>query len=273
MVTIVKKGLKPAGAPAATSAPAASPAAASTPAAAPASAPASVGGLKFLKRGAAAIQGMQQEEKKIEIRQAKNAVRRYWVPKDGKGDITFLDGNLKDGILDIPFYNEHNVNMNGAWGNHFICTQDEEPCPICEGGSSPQYVGVLTVIDHSKYISKSDNKEKKDNVRLFVAKRDTIKLLQTYAIKRGGLRGCRFDVVRAGEKSPNVGSAFDFTVKLSDADLLKNFGKDKVSPINYDQFFAAMYQPAMELRKLGFGSMMSPVGGEAEPAEQGGYDV
>lgn len=238
-------------------------------------------GLSFLKRGAAAVAEMDKEEKRIEMSR-KDKVFRFYLPDGGKGDITFLDGNLKDGILDVPYYYEHKQFMNGRHDNFFICTQDEEPCPICEGGGTASYVGILTVIDHSEFTSKRDNKVYKDTIKLFVAKRDTIKLLQEMAVKRGGLRGCRFDVSRHGDKSPNVGSAFDFTQKFTEAELKQMFppiksydGKsmiDRTQPINYEAYLIEQYQPAKELRKLGFGAANAPVGaedaGDGQPAEQ-----
>lgn len=226
---------------------------------------ASAGGLSFLKKGKAAQEAMAQEEHKAEQR-AKGQVLRFWLPKDKDACITFLDGDLADGMLDIPFYYEHQVNMNGSWNNHFICTQDEEPCPICEGGHSPSYVGVFTIIDHAEYVSKKDGKTYKDQVRLLVAKRDSIKQLTKLAEKRGGLRGCKFDVSRTGDKSPAIGNVFDFTEKLTDAQLAKLFG-DKSAPLNYEEILANMYMPAKELRKLGFGSMTAPVGSESMPDE------
>lgn len=293
MPKIVMKGAKPSPKPAAT--PAAAPAeeapfegnsapeavtntSTPKPAAKPAaSAAAPKPGLSFIKRGAAAQQEMQKEEKRIELAR-KDKVFRFWLPQDAQGDITFLDGNLKNGILDIPFYHEHQIQMNGSWNNFFICTQDEEPCPICEGGNNASYVGVLTVIDHREYESKG--KMYKDQVRLFVAKRDTVKLLQDMATKRGGLRGCRYEVKRIGDKSPGVGSHFDFTEKYSEQQLQQMFGKVQVGdktinkslPINYDAYLADQYQPAKELRKLGFGAMGgSPVGSESAPEENYNY--
>lgn len=238
-----------------------------TPAAAHSAAPK----LSFLKRGKEAQHIAQQEEKKVEMRKKAN-IFRFWVPKDGKGDITFLDGDLKDGILDIPFFHEHNVHMNGSWNNHFICTQDEEPCPICEGGGQPAYVGVLTVIDHGEYTSQRDGKQKKDNVKLFVAKRDTIKLLQDMAAKRGGLRGCRYEVKRIGDKSPNVGSNFDFDKKYTVQELITAYGKEKAYPVNYDEYMANLYVPAAELREMGFGTLgAAPIG--SEKVEGGDYQM
>lgn len=228
------------------------------------------GGLSFVKRGKAAQEAFAKEEHKSE-QASKGQVFRFWVPKDKDASITFLDGDLTDGVLDISFIYEHNINMNGKWGNFFICTQDEEPCPICEGGNNPSYVGVMTVIDHSEYVSKKDGQVKKDNIKLFVAKRDTIKQLQKLAAKRGGLRGCRFDVSRTGDKSPSVGNTFDFTEKLTDAQLSAKYG-DKAKPVDYETLLAGMYLPAKELRKLGFGSMGGPVGGEAPMNDNEDFD-
>lgn len=225
-------------------------------------APPSGGGLSFLKRGKVAQEAFAKEEHKAEMN-SKNKTFRFFVPQDKDASITFLDGNLADGVLDIPFFYEHNVNMNGKWNNFFVCTQDEEPCPICEGGSAASYVGIMTVIDHSEYTSKKDGKTYRDQPRLFVAKRDTIKMLQKIAVKRGGLRGCRFDVTRTGDKSPSVGSMFDFSEKYSEEALIKNFTAEKSQPLNYEEILSAMYLPAKELRKMGFGSSAGPVGGEA----------
>lgn len=220
--------------------------------------------LSFVKKGKQAQEAMEREERKSE--HSKNDVYRFWVPKDKTTTLTFLDGDLVDGMLDIPFLYEHNVNMNGSWNNWFICTQDSEPCPICEGGGKPYYAGFLTVIDHSEYTSKKDGKVHKDNIKLFVAKRETIKQLQMMAVKRGGLRGCTFDVARTGDKSASVGNVFDFTEKLTNQQLVAKYkGKDfdKSKPIDYNKLFTEMYMDAKELRKLGFGSMSGPVGGES----------
>lgn len=243
------------------SAPAKAPATAQSASAGSNKPAAKTGGLSFIKRGKQAQETFAKEEHKAEMN-SKNNVFRFWVPKDKEASLTFLDGDLVDGVLDIPFFYEHNINMNGKWGNFFICTQDEEPCPVCEGGNQPAYVGVLTVIDHSEYVSKKDGQVHKDNIKLFVAKRETIKMLQKLAVKRGGLRGCRFDVSRTGDKSSSVGNVFDFTEKHTEEALKKMYG-DKSNPINYEEMLAGLYLPAKELRKLGFGAAGGPIGGEA----------
>lgn len=237
--------------------------------AAPAASPAKKSGLVFLKRGAEAKEEFAKAEYKAE-QNSKKKVNRFWVTKGETSTLTFLDGNLdSDGLLDIPYLYEHNVQMNGKWGNFFVCTQDSEPCPICEGGLYNSYVGLLTVIVHTPYTSK-DGKVYKDQVKLFAAKRDTIKQLQIYATKRGGLRGCKFDVSRTGDKSASVGNMFDFTDK-STGEQLKALYAEHSNPINYEDYLSALYLPAKDLRKLGFGSTLGPIGSEPPPANADDY--
>lgn len=237
-------------------------------------APAQTGGTPaFMHKGSNAMAIFEQEEAR-KAKAAKGQTYRFWVAKDNEAQITFLDGDMVNGMLDAVFFYEHNVNLNGKWGNYFICTQETEPCPICEGGASPSYVAALTVIDHSSYISKTDGKEHSDNQKLFVAKADTYKLLQKIAAKRDGLRGCTFDVMRTGDKSAAVGSAFDFTEKRTPAQLKQAYtittptGKiDKSIPVNYESMLTDMYLTAAELRKMGFGSSAAPIGSESSPEE------
>jgi hypothetical protein len=218
----------------------------------------------FIKRGDAAKATLAQEEHKAKEREEanKNKVFRYYLPDDAEGKITFVDGDIVEGILDIPYYYEHNVLMGGKWNNFFICTQDTEPCPICQGGLVPSYVGVMTIIDHSKYQSKKDNKIYQDEVRLFVAKRHTLKQLQKIAVKRGGLRGVTFDVSRTGDKAASVGSDFDFVSKLTEKELIAKWG-DKSTPLDYETLLKNQYLPASELKKLGFSSGQKAIGAEA----------
>ena len=219
--------------------------------------------LKFVKRGAAAGGAMVKEEKKAEAKM--NQLYGFWMKPNSDTSITFVDGNLDGEILDVPFIYQHHLNMNGRWGNFFICTQEVEPCPICEGGNTPSFVAVLTIIDHTEFVSKKDGMVKKDQLRLFYAKRDTVKLLQKIAGKRGGLAGCKFEVSRTGDKSASTGNQFDFVDKKTPAQLIAQYG-DKAKSPDYDKILAGMYISASDLRKMGFGSMSGPVG--AEPGLQ-----
>lgn len=222
------------------------------------------GGLKFVKRGKAAAQVMAQEEKKAENKMS--AVYAFWMKPNSDTSLTFIDGDLDGDTLNIPFIYQHHLNMNGKWGNFFICTQDVEPCPICEGGNNASYVGVFTVIDHTEFVSKKDGTKKKDIVRILYAKRDTIKQLHKLAVKRGGLAGCRFDVSRTGDKSPSCGNVYDFTTKLTPQQMKATYG-DKANPPDYDKILGAMFVSAKDLRKMGFGSMIGAVGSESAPSE------
>ncbi len=224
-----------------------------------------------LLKGKAAQDAFAQDELRAELRNnSKDKTHRYFVKRDTNSDITFLDGKLVNGILDLPLaINEHQVNMNGSWNNFYLCTAEHDastPCPICEGGANAALVVYFTVIDHTQWTSK-DGTVHKDQVKLFVAKRDTVRLLMQYAIKRGGLRGCRFDVSRVGDKSPAVGSAFDFSEKLTEQQLVAKY-KEKAVALNYEAEVAKAYICPSDLKKLGFGDMSTPVGAETVDADE-----
>lgn len=226
----------------------------SPPKAAATPAPSAVAKPAFLKTGKQSQEAFAKEETKAAA--AKDRPFRFFLKNGVSTSITFLDGDLdQDGVLTLPVFYEHFVKIAGKPHN-FVCTQDEEPCPICEGGDSPAFVGALTVIDHTVFTDK-DGKERKDQIRLFVPKRTSMKLLQKLAEKRGGLRGCRFDVSRTGEKEASVGNVFDFTEKLLPAQIAKMYG-EKAVPLEYTK--ALVYLSAKELRKLGFGTANTPIG-------------
>lgn len=230
------------------------------------------GGMSFLKKGSEAAKALEEADQKAAA--AAEAAGKMWRFRIGKDDIgkdfkiTFLDGDLNDeGLLDGPMFYEHSVYHNGRWTN-FVCLESlkEEPCPICEQGDSATLVQVLTVIDHTPYeIKKGEKKGQvvKDQKRLFVMKRSTIKQLQKLATKRGGLAGCTFDVTRTSDKDPNVGNMFDFGEKVPMADLKKKYGMVKVkkggqeievpfaSPVDYEE--EIVFYTRKELLEMGIG--------------------
>lgn len=213
----------------------------------------------FMMTGAAAKAAAQKNQEQMDAAQANsNAPWRFWMKETTKRDVTFLDGALDpDQYLDAPRYWEHNPLMNGSYKNHFPCLQDgspdQEPCPICEGGTSNPYLaGIFTIIDHTPYTSQKTGKTYTDRKMLYVVKPRTYDLLNEIAIKRGGLAGCRFDLMRPSKDDANVGSHFDFTEKVSIESLAAKYGD--VLPFNYGEVMARV--PGAELRKMGFGTQM-----------------
>lgn len=223
-------------------------------------------------KGDSTAGAIQKEDKRIEEKIA-NQYRmfRFWLEADKTISVTFVDGGLTDkGVLDCFMYREHQLFLNGKWTNWYVCTAEQEPCPICETGDDPSLVGVFTIIDHSEF--KGKKAIYKDTPKLFVAKRGTLKQLQIEATKRGGLSGCTFDVTRSSTEKPNVGDMFSFTVKTDLNELRKKYVKKVEDPktkkvvvksvfevANYEE--EIKYYPAVELRKLGFGKG-TPIGGE-----------
>lgn len=226
------------------------------------------GTLAFLKKGKAAKEALAYEEAQAELRkQEAGRMWRFWMPDGEDRQITFLDGELDDeGMLDIYMFYEHSVRVNGNWEN-FVCTADvdeTQPCPICEKGDRPSFVGVMTVVDHTEHvIKKGPNAGKKvaNQRKLFVAKQGTIRQLTKLAAKRGGLAGCTFDVSRTGDKEPSVGNQFDFVHKFdSYEEIAEHFGLklEEVQPANYAE--EIRYRTPEELVELGVGKALAGPG-------------
>ena len=223
----------------------------------------------WLTTGREANDMLQREQSRVTS--IRPTALRYWMTPGETGKITFLDGSLdEDGMFDIPMYFEHNVKMAGNRWDQFVCTQYVDPCPICEGGDTPRFVGVVTVIDHRKIESKKDvGKVYQNDPKLFVMTTNTLKTLMSYAKKRGGLTGWTVEVSRTGDKKPRVGDTFDFETQVTEKELLTTYGVNGKLPIP-DYSKSLNYLPAAELRKLGFGAVEETVSygpGEAQDLE------
>lgn len=243
-------------------------------------------GVSWLKQGAESEKAAKQAAAEAEARRAEmGAMFRFFVNKGEDAKITFVDGELNDqGFLCPPRFYEHTVYYGGKWTN-FVCPEKTAPekgqkCPFCETGDYASLVAVFTIVDHRSYKSPSTGKVYQDTPKLFVAKSGTFELLNKLAIKRGGLAGCTFDVSRTGEKSPAVGSMFDFVEKNAPKDLkgkwIRVFKDSKGVETKEDSFTVADYEKeivwrdADELRAMGFGK--SAVGGhsyqQAPPSDE-----
>jgi hypothetical protein len=222
------------------------------------------------KEAKAAVE--EADRKQEERREAAGRMWRFRLKEGEEARITFTDGDLDtDGLLKNPVFKEHNLMQNGKYGNYIVCTSDTEPCPVCEGGDEPSLVQGFTIIDHREFKSNDGTKTYVNTRRLFIAKRNVMKLLQSKAAKQGGLAGCTFDVMRSGSNAPNTGDSFDLVEKNNLDELKAHFTKtdDKGKtetyflPANYAEEFT--YHDAKELRKMGYG-VGSPVGSESVKA-------
>lgn len=241
--------------------------------------------MSWLKTGAAAAAMYDKAEAEQKERDSRmKQMWRFALDKGEEARITFIDGNLgEDGLLVAPTFREHNMKINGRWGNHFVCTSEQEgQCPICEmtffdqkakkeRNYWPSLVSALTIIDHRKIPSKKEpGKVYVDQKRLFVFNREVFKILQSAATKRGGLAGATFDVVRPDKpNSLRTGSSFDFVEKNPIAVLRSQFtikGEDGklrtyFTPAKYEEEIP--YLSAKDLRARGFGQGGTVIGGEA----------
>jgi hypothetical protein len=222
----------------------------------------------WLKKGVAAKQMLANEEAKAEQRKEEaGKMWRFWMPPGESRTITFLDGSLdNEGMLDLDLFYEHQIKIGGEWQNFVCVADDDQTCPICErGDSKPVLVGLMTIIDHTPHkVKQGPNAGKiiKNTRKLFACKRSTIKMLSKYAVKRGGLAGCTFDVSRTDDKKPGVGDVFDFTSKKTLKEIMTEYDlkPEDVKPAVYAEEITV--RSAEELIELGVGKKPSGPGYE-----------
>jgi hypothetical protein len=214
--------------------------------------------------GKAAQAKMAEEQAKFDKKtEEMKRMWRFWMNGGESGQITFLDGMLDEfGVLQGLTFYEHNLKLNGKWGNYFICIGEWEPCPICEGGDESRLVTAFTIIDHREY--KGKKAVYKDTRKLYVCKKGTLEILQKRASKQGatGLAGCTFDLTRTSADEVNVGNDIEFVVKRSKDELIKAYPslKDEMMPADYNAEIP--YHNREELLALGFGTTGHVIGKE-----------
>lgn len=212
---------------------------------------------------------------------------RFWMEVGESASITFVDGDLQQvaagAVLLPPRFFEHNLQLHGRWGNHFVCPEKTLPgkgfkCPICASGDRPSLVALFTIIDHRQFEGK-EGKVYKDSRKLFVANPQAFEQLNMLAQKVGGLAGTTWDVSRAGDKSPRTGNNFFPTGKTDIDTLTKQFMyeyKDpktnqvqlmtKFTPLDYEQ--EIVFRSPEELLKLGLGKAGGAPSGFQNAAHQ-----
>lgn len=231
----------------------------------------------WMATGEASATAAQQYEADVARRKEEQGKAfRFWL-EEGEQNvmITFVDGNLVQTaagmVLLPPRYFEHNLKLNGRWGNHFVCPEKTVPgqgykCPICEAGDRPSLVALFTIIDHRTFTGK-ENKVYKDTVKLFVANAQAFEQLNMLAQKVGGLAGSRWSVSRAGDKSPRTGNSFFPEGKKPVEELTKEFMYEQVDPKTNHKTWMTKFAPLdyeseiifrtdEQLRQLGLGAAM-----------------
>jgi hypothetical protein len=194
-------------------------------------------GQSWFLKGRAGMDKKHQLDKVAELRREKGFPRFYLKAtpgasgKDNKARIVFLDS---EGF----FLYEHNLKLDGRWGNYFTCTKEIAPCPICTGtGDKPIYTCYYTVVDTRSFTRKDGTVSERRRV-MFPAKgvaQDIIDKIRTK--NKGSLTGLVVDVERLGEKDPNCGRDFEVVTMKSGAaariNPLKKFGAEQGVKVDY----------------------------------------
>ena len=190
-------------------------------------------------------------------------VGRFFMKEREKGMITFVGKD--DGF----FLFEHNLKLNGKWGNFVTCTKDWKPCPVCEAGHKPTYTAYYTVIDHREFELKNGPKagqKVKNRKLLYPAKGSTMTILAELKKTHKTLIGKTFEVQRLSSEDPNCGRDFSAKGALNDAQWKALAAAAKVPMAEYkaDIDYRKVLKPMTEEELAGMGFGTSVLGGNEE---------
>jgi hypothetical protein len=187
---------------------------------------------KWYERGYDGLAREEERKKKRDEQKAKG-IRRLWLPIEAAMVAMFVTND--------PFcFWEHQLKIGGDWKNWVTCVKGLEGysfCPICKLADKIKkfwrsYVGAYKIIDRSEWTDRDGNK-RKDTPKLLVAKKDSLAIFRNQAKKREGMRGREYDVFRSGEKAASIGDSWDFIRKVSEADMAKEVGADKIVDLDF----------------------------------------
>lgn len=217
---------------------------------------------QWFSKGDAGLKKKHQLDELARMRKEKGAPRFFLKhtgneneetgAKDNEARIVFLDS---EGF----FIHEHNLKIDGRWGNMFTCVKEYGPCPICEAtNDKPTFTCYYTVIDTRKWPKKDGTISKARKV-LFPAKGTATDIIADLRKEHdGNLRGLVVDVKRRSDKDPNCGREFKVAGRV---DPSKKFEGDMAKPYDYMKVLAP--PTGKELEGAGVGAH-APVGSTAD---------
>lgn len=244
----------------------------------------------FLKTGSASTHLATQDKVEAETRKEQNAKTfRFFLKEGESAKITMVDGDLNaEGFLIPARWYEHNLFLNGKYGNIFVCPAKTMPelgglCCICDSGDRPTLQAGFTIIDHRTFSSADGKKTYKDTRKFLPAPPRVFEILNKIALTVGGLAGVTFDVSRTNEKAPRVGDVWVPLGKTGLTELQSKYIEEVTDPktntkTQKSYFFPLDYEKELifktndELLMLGLGpvkpgittGMSSPAGSMAQ---------
>ena len=194
----------------------------------------------WFRRGDDVFAKKRELDKIAKVKKEKS-VSRFFLKAGEESIIVFVD-SVPVGIF------EHNLRIDGRWGNFYTCSKDVGVCPICQyfRDNKPTWTVYFTVIDTRSFVRQSDGQEVKNRKVLFPVKGSAIALVEKLLKKYKNLSGLAFKVTRLTDNDPNCGNDFEYLGKVN---ILKKFGQDAVIPIDYDKVLA--FPTEEELAYLG----------------------
>jgi len=139
---------------------------------------------------------------------------RFYLKAGTEAQIIFLDG---DNTPEEPAFNyrEHQYDAAGARAPHYAsCVGAARGCAFCKAGLQPYEAWPFTIIQIAPSWTDRDGKERTNERRLLVVKKELMQRLLRYLQQHGGLTGTIWTVYRSNKKAYTAGDDWQFKQKV-----------------------------------------------------------
>lgn len=148
-----------------------------------------------------------------------NKLIRFYLKEKESRNIIFVD--------DVAFEIwEHNLKLNGKWGNFFTCIGKKNGCVLCnELENKPYYSSNFTVLNLDGWKDKKGQIRDKNQVQLLSAKADVGVIIKHQKELRPSkkLAGVQYNILRTSSDDYSTGSQFTFIKEFSVDQLLAKY--------------------------------------------------
>jgi len=236
----------------------------------------------WMKTGAAADDAFAEQSASkadfgIALDKRKALPYEFWMRPGEEKRITFLDGYLATDPAEqgrliynaFRFHTVRNLKFPTKFDSYVCLGEEPGGCPLCEGGDESTWVSVFPIIDHSAFTNQQ-GVTRQHEVKLFIAKSITIKLLQKKAAKYGGLAYQCFDFSRTDSKMARVGDQMDYVGPAPLEAMQAKFPEHNL-PLDADWYLKSVpYFTRDEIMSMGYGAGTQQAPAGSPPSLGGG---
>jgi len=149
----------------------------------------------------------------------KNLMPRFWLQVGASAKLLFISPKP-------VLVNEHNIKLNGYWGNYFLCRKTIDQCPLCEAGHRDYDALLYTVVNLTGYVSQKTGKRMKNLKQVLALKATAAAKFKRKKKELDTIKFAIFEFTRDTKDDPSTGGDISFVKQLELKEVVAMFRKE-----------------------------------------------